>query len=135
MILVDAGPLVALIDRGEQDHERCVATLSNLSAPMVTTWPAFTEAMYLLGSAGGWKAQEALWKLLDRGDLELVPLDDALRDRTQALMAKYRDIPMDLADATLVAAAEALGLTRVFTLDRDFQVYRLRGKRKFEVIP
>ena len=135
MILVDAGPLVALIDRGEPDHERCVETLSRLTAPMVTTWPAFTEAMYLLGSAGGWKAQEALWKLLDRGDLELVPLDDALRDRTQALMAKYRDIPMDLADATLVAAAEALGLTRVFTLDRDFQVYRLRGKRKFEVIP
>jgi predicted nucleic acid-binding protein len=102
---------------------------------MVTTWPAFTEAMYLLGSAGGWKAQEALWKLLDRGDLQLVPIDDAVQDRTQALMAKYRDLPMDLADATLVAAAEALGVTRVFTLDRDFQVYRSRGKRKFEVIP
>ena len=60
MILVDAGPLIALIDRGEPDHERCVETLSKLTAPMVTTWPAFTEAMYLLGSAGGWKAQEAL---------------------------------------------------------------------------
>ena len=135
MILVDAGPLIALIDRGEQDHERCVETLASLTAPMVTTWPAFTEAMYLLGSAGGWTAQETLWKLVDRGDLQLVPLDDAVRDRTQALMAKYRDLPMDLADATLVAAAEALGVTRVFTLDRDFQVYRWRGKRKFEVIP
>lgn len=135
MILVDAGPLIALIDRGEPDHERCVETLSSLAAPMVTTWPAFTEAMYLLGSAGGWKAQEALWKLLDRGDLQLVPLDDALHRRTRALMAKYRDLPMDLADATLVAAAETLGLTRIFTLDRDFQVYRWRGKRKFEVLP
>ena len=135
MILVDAGPLIALIDRGERDHERCVETLSNLTAPMVTTWPAFTEAMYLLGSAGGWKAQETLWKLLDRGDLQLVPLDDAGQGRTQALMAKYRDTPMDLADATLVAAAEALGLTRIFSLDRDFQVYRWKGKRKFEVIP
>ena len=135
MILVDAGPLIALIDRGEPDHERCVETLSRLTAPMVTTWPAWTEAMYLLGGAGGWKAQEALWKLLDRGDLQLVPLDGAVQDRTQALIAKYRDMPMDFADATLVAAAEALGLTRVFTLDRDFQVYRWRGKRKFEVIP
>jgi len=135
VILVDAGPLIALIDRGERDHERCVETLSNLTAPMVTTWPAFTEAMYLLGSAGGWKAQETLWKLLDRGDLQLVPLDDAGQGRTQALMAKYRDTPMDLADATLVAAAEALGLTRIFSLDRDFQVYRWKGKRKFEVIP
>ena len=68
-------------------------------------------------------------------DLQLVPLDGAVQDRTQALMAKYRDMPMDLANATLVAAAEALGLTRVFTLDRDFQVYRWRGKRKFAVIP
>jgi len=135
VILVDAGPLIALIDRGERDHERCVETLSSLTAPMVTTWPVFTEAMYLLGSAGGWKAQEALWKLLDRRDLQLVPLDDSVQDRTRALMAKYRDMPMDLADATLVAAAEALGLTRVFTLDRDFQVYRWRGKRKFEVLP
>ena len=135
MILVDAGPLVALIDRGEPDHERCVETLSSLAAPMVTTWPALTEAMYLLGSAGGWKAQEALWKLLERGDLQLVPLDDSVQNRTRALMAKYRDMPMDLADASLVAAAEALDLKRVFTLDRDFQVYRWKGKRKFETLP
>ncbi len=135
MILVDAGPLIALVDRGEPDHDRCVKALSSLTAPMVTTWPAFTEGMYLLGSAGGFKAQESLWKVLDRGDLQLVPIDDAVRDRTQVLMAKYRDMPMDLADATLVAAAEALGLTRIFTLDHDFQVYRWKGKRKFEVIP
>lgn len=102
---------------------------------MVTTWPAFTEAMYLLGSAGGWNAQEALWKLLERGDLQLVPLDQPLQDRTRALMAKYEDMPMDLADASLVAAAEALGSPRVFTLDSDFRVYRWKGKRKFEILP
>ena len=135
MILVDAGPLVAMIDRGEPDHQRCVETLSSLAAPMVTTWPALTEAMCLLGSAGGWKAQEALWKLLERGDLQLVPLDDALQSRTRALMTRYRDLPMDLADASLVAAAEVLNLTRVFTLDRDFRVYLWKGKRKFEVLP
>ena len=135
MILVDAGPLVALVDRGEQDHELCVKTLSSLSAPMVTTWPAFTEAMDLLGSAGGWKAQEALWKLLERGDLQLVPLETSLQNRTRVLMTRYRDMPMDLADASLVAVAEALGLTRVFTLDGDFQVYRWKGKRRFETFP
>jgi predicted nucleic acid-binding protein len=135
VILVDAGPLVALIDRGEPDHERCIEALSRLTAPMVTTWPALTEAMYLLGGAGGWKAQEALWKLLERGDLQLVSLDDALLNRTRALMGKYRDTPMDLADASLVAVAEALDVARVFTLDRDFQVYRWKGRRKFEVVP
>lgn len=135
MILVDAGPLVALIDRGESDHERCVEALSNLTAPMVTTWPALTEAMYLVGGAGGWKAQEALWKLLERGDLQLVPLDDPLQKRTRALMSKYRDTPMDLADASLVAVAEALDLARVFTLDNDFQIYRWKGRREFEIVP
>lgn len=135
MIVVDAGPLVALIDRGEADHGRCVEALSSLTAPMVTTWPALTEAMYLVGSAGGWKAQDALWKLLERGDLQLVPLDDALQKRTRALMSKYQDTPMDLADASLVAVAEALDVARVFTLDRDFRVYRWRGKREFEIIP
>ncbi len=135
MILVDAGPLVAVIDRGEADHERCLMALSSLSAPMITTWPAFTEAMYLLGSAGGWKAQDGLWKLLERGDLQLVPLDDPLQSRIRVLMAKYKDLPMDLADASLVAAAEALGITRVFTLDRDFRVYRWKGKRRFEIVP
>ena len=135
MILVDAGPLVALIDRGEPDHQRCVKALSGLTAPMVTTWPALTEAMYLVGGAGGWKAQDALWKLLERGDLQLVPLDDRLKKRTRALMSKYRDTPMDLADASLVAVAEALDLARVFTLDNDFQIYRWKGKKRFEIVP
>ena len=135
MILVDAGPLVALIDRGEADHERCIEASSNLTAPLVTTWPAFTEAMYLVGGAGGWKAQEALWKLLERGDLRLVPLDESLQSRTRTLMSKYRDTPMDLADASLVAVAEELDVRRIFTLDRDFQIYRWKGKRKFEVVP
>ena len=62
-------------------------------------------------------------------------MDDPLRERTRALMGKYRDTPMDLADASLVAAAEALDVTRVFTLDRDFQVYRWKGRRKFEAVP
>ena len=135
MILVDAGPLIAIIDRGEPDHRICVEALSSLTGPMLTTWPALTEAIYLLGRAGGWPAQEALWKLLVRDDLQLVDLDQSLLRRTRALMKKYVDVPMDLADATLVAAAEKLKLNRILTLDSDFQIYRLAGKRYFEVIP
>lgn len=135
MTLTDAGPLVALLDRGEADHPRCVAALSVLSAPLLTTWPALTEAMYLLGDAGGWKAQSALWKLLERADLVLAELDSSAIERARTLMEKYRDLPMDLADATLVAVAEARKLKRVFTLDRDFQVYRLGGRSGFEIVP
>ncbi|MCP4406550.1 MAG: PIN domain-containing protein [Gammaproteobacteria bacterium] len=135
MILVDAGPLIALLDSGEVDHESCVGSLTKLTAPMITTWPALTEAMYLLGGAGGWKAQEALWKLVHRGDLQLIDLDQPLQTRAQALMAKYRDIPMDLADASLVAVAESHGLRRIFTLDGDFRIYRYKGRQSFEIIP
>ncbi len=135
MTLVDAGPLIALLDKGEADHQICVNALEALTAPLVTTWPALTEAMYLLGSAGGWHAQQALWKLVVRGDLQLIDLDETLRQRIQALMAKYQNVPMDLADASLVAVAETIDVKRIFTLDSDFHIYRIKGRQAFETIP
>ena len=135
MILVGAGPLVAIIDRGEADHARCVATLTSITLPLVTTWPALTEAMYLLGEAASWPGQEALWRLVERGDLEIVEISPSARGRIRVLMDKYRDLPMDLADASLVALAEERRLNRVFTLDRDFRVYRLPRGASFDVIP
>ncbi len=134
MILVDAGPLVALIERDEPDHERCRTALASLTPPLLTTWPALTEAMYLLGSSGR-TAQEALWRVVLRRDIELHELDEAQLARSRELMEKYRDLPMDLADATLVAAAEARGLDQVFTLDRDFATYRLHGRRRITIVP
>jgi len=102
---------------------------------MITTWPVLTEAMYLLGDAGGWTAQRALWGMIERDVLVLADLEPSGVARARALMEKYRDAPMDIADATLVAVAEARSLKRVFTLDSDFAVYRLRGREAFELIP
>lgn len=102
---------------------------------MLITWPVFTEAMYLLGDAGGWKAQTSLWALLTRGDIEIIELTREAVERSRSLMEKYSDTPMSLADATLVAVAEQLGLKRVFTLDSDFDVYRFRGRQRFEKLP
>lgn len=135
MTLTDAGPLIALIDRGEDAHKRCVAALATLRAPMITTWPAFTEAMYLLGDAAGWPAQEALWRLVERGDLELAVIDGPLLHRARALMERYRDTPMDLADATLVALAEDRGYRRIFTLDKHFHVYRVGNRQTLTIVP
>ncbi len=135
MTLTDAGPLVALLDQEESDHAKCVEQLQVLRAPMVTTWPAFTEAMYLVGEGLGWRGQEALWRILRRGDLRLVETSASTVSRMERLMSKYRDVPMDLADASLVAVAEERGLTKVFTLDRDFRVYRLLGRRAFVIVP
>lgn len=136
MILTDAGPLIALVDKGEPDHDACVACLPNLSGPMVTTWPAFAEAMYLLGEAGGWRAQESLWSMLQQGDLEITFQGPDDYERMRALMQKYRDQPMDLADASLVRLAEERSLPDIFTLDeRDFRTYRIRGRQTFRIWP
>jgi predicted nucleic acid-binding protein len=134
-MLTDAGPLIALIDADEPDHERCRTALETIRLPLLTTWPAFTEAMYLLARAGGAQGQDALWRLTLRGDLQILSPSAPTIERTAALMEKYADRPMDLADASLVALAEERDLTRIFTLDADFHIYRIKGRRRFEVIP
>ncbi len=136
MILTDAGPLVAILDRGETHHRACVACLAELTGPMLTTWPAFTEAMYLLGEAGGWVAQDALWGLVEQGDVEIVVPAPGQFPRMRALMEKYRDRPMDLADASLVVLAEERALRDIFTLDHsDFQIYRIHRRQTFRLWP
>jgi uncharacterized protein len=133
--LTDAGPLVALIDADEPDHARCLDALTQLSLPLVTTWPAFTEAMYLLGRAAGWRGQEPLWRMTLREDLIIALPSAAANKRAARLMERYADRPMDLADATLVALAEERRLKRIFTLDADFHIYRLHGRQAFEIVP
>jgi predicted nucleic acid-binding protein len=135
MTLVDAGPLVALIDSREPDHERCVAALRSIDLPLLTTWSAFTEAMYLLGRSGGWAAQKALWRLVLNQDLEVTEQPPKASERISKLMERYADRPMDLADATLVTLAEELGVKRIFTLDADFSIYRIHGRARFELLP
>ena len=134
MILVDSGPLVATIHAGDRHHTRCRNTLRSLREPLATVWPVVTEAMYLLGFS--WKAQDALWSMLASEMLKLILLDAKDAPRMRELMRKYRDLPMDFADAALVCVAERQKLRRVFTLDRrDFEIYRPRTLESFEICP
>jgi predicted nucleic acid-binding protein len=134
--LADTGPLVALIDEGQGEvHLTCVAELASLSGPLLTTWPCFTEAMYFLGDLKGWSGQEALWGFIERGALRIHLPAVTETKRMRVLMEKYFDTPMDLADASLVAAAETQKLHRIFTLDSDFRVYRINGTTGFDVLP
>lgn len=136
MTLTDTGPLVALINRNDPNHVRCVAAIKQLPyGPLVTTWPCFTEAMYLVFRAGGFPAQAALWQLRSSNRLRLYDLSDSEADRMAELMETYRDRPMDLADASLVAAYEHLGRIRLFTLDNDFRIYRLADGSALELAP
>jgi len=135
MILTDTGPIVAIMDRADEDHKLCVAALSGLRGPMTTTWPALTEAMHLIGARAGWKAQDTLLGLVNRGDVVLKDLESAEVDRCRELMSKYKSLPMDLSDASLVVLAERLRTRRIFTLDSDFRVYRVQGRQGFEIVP
>lgn len=136
MTLIDTGLLVALLNRNDPNHNACAeATKTLTSGPLVTTWPCFTEAMYLIYRAGGYAGQEALWRLIEAGRLLLHGLIEAEATRIAELMGKYQDLPMDFADASLIAAAERLNTRRIFTLDRDFYVYRFADGTAVEVVP
>jgi uncharacterized protein len=134
--LTDAGPLIALVNRNDPHHAECVAALGGLpAAPLLTTWPCFTEAMYLLLRAGGFPAQRDLWRMVIDGRLVLHDLNNQEITRTADLMDKYQDRPMDLADATIIATAEILDLRDVFAIDQDFHMYRLGDGSTLRVIP
>jgi predicted nucleic acid-binding protein len=134
VILVDAGPLVALVDRDDQQHGRCVAALEGLREPLGTVWPPLVEAMYLLGDLP--QAQDAVWEMLARGAVQLLPLALGDMPRIRELLRQYADRRMDLADAALVRVAEREGIRKIFTVDRkDFGVYRLHGRVRPTGIP
>lgn len=136
MILVDTGPLVALFDPKDAQHQRCRRVLEDVREVLRTTVPVLTEAFHILGpdSIGS----DRLREFVMRGGLPVFFLDDASLTRGFELMEQYADHPMDLADASIVVAAESFPTRKVFTVDRsDFHTYRIRrGHRHhgFEVL-
>jgi uncharacterized protein len=131
MILADTGPLVALFDPQDEHHQRCVEALSTIREPIFTTTPVLTEAFHMLGPASA--GSKALRAFVERTGLQVWFLERPALQRAFKLMDDYADHPMDLADASLVVAAESLGVRRIFTLDRrDFESYRVRrGHRRY----
>ncbi|MDO8430815.1 MAG: PIN domain-containing protein [Candidatus Binatus sp.] len=131
-LLVDAGPLIALIDRDDPWHAACRDAVE-IQDRLLTVWPAFAEAMYMLGKIGG---QDQLFELVDRHAIGFASLGPADFPRMRELMRKYRDLPMDLADAALVRVAEREKISRIFTTDRgDFELYRPHRLGRFRILP
>lgn len=125
MILLDTGPIVALFDPKDGSHKRVREQLRPIREPLVTTVPVLTEAFHLLDPAS--QGSVALGAFVRGGGTRVFELEGSGLSRALDLMDTYRDHPMDLADASLVVAAESLRTTRVFTLDRDdFTSYRAR---------
>jgi uncharacterized protein len=133
-VLVDTGPLVAVLSAADQHHEACVNVLRTLPAPLFSCWPVITEAVWLLR-----RYPDAIQRLLgsiDEGLLALLPLEGSEAKGIAGVMRRYRDIKPQLADAALVYLAERESIDTIFTLDRrDFSVYRSGRKRSFQILP
>jgi len=136
MILTDTGPLVALFDPKDNQHQYCRTVLETLNESLMSTIPVLTEAFHLLTPDS--RGADALKDFITKGGLKLWFFDKVTIRTALKLMEIYHDRPMDLADASLVTAAQTLKITRIFTIDRnDFEIYRIRigyHYKHFEVI-
>lgn len=132
-VLLDSGCIVALLDRNEARHRECVDAVSMIGAPLVTCEAVLAEACYLV--RGLPRAAAAILENVEAGTF-LVPFNlSSSAQAVRALMHKYSDLPMDLADGCLVHLAGLLATGRILTLDSDFTIYRWGRNRPFEIIP
>jgi predicted nucleic acid-binding protein len=129
--LIDTGAILALLDASDPWHGDCAAAVRGIELPLVTSAAVVTEALHFLIDHRLPRA----WRFFRSPTITLLPIgNDDLPD-LERLMTKYADRPMDFADATLVRLAEREGLTTILTVDRDFEVYRIGGRKAFRVLP
>ncbi len=132
--LIDTGAILALLDRGDRWHPRCVEAFQGLRLPLATSAAVLAELFHLVGDHP--EEIAATWGFLRSGAVTILPIVDEDLPEIQALMGKYHDRPMDFADATLVHVAHRESLSTVFTVDNnDFETYRIDGKRRFHIVP
>lgn len=131
-IIADAGPLVAYLDKGEEHHEWVCSALAELSEPMLTCDAVLVETAFVLSRKG--KSPEIVFKLLEE---ELVTAAFEIsrhRRELTALMQTYRGVPISVTDACLVRMSELHRASVVFTLDRDFLIYRRHGRQRIPIL-
>lgn len=125
MIIVDTGAFVALFNRRDAAHLAAQKAFAEIQEPLITTFPVITETCYFLAETVNHTAQSNFLKSFVLGAFQIFDLESTHIDRMIVLMEKYADLPMDMADASLVVLAEQLNSGRILTVDRrDFSVYR-----------
>ncbi len=133
-ILLDTGPLVALLAKNDAHHRICVETLAALPPPLFTCWPVLTEAAWLLRNQ-----HRPLDRIVDAhaaGMFDLLPLESGSLAEIAAILRRYEDSGLQFADAALVYLAERENIRTVFTLDRhDFSIIRLKRNRTLRLLP
>ena len=132
LIIADTGFFLALANSRDRDHATATGALNDLAEPLITTWPVLTETCHLMVARLGPRAAETFMASAAKGAFEIFALTDEHLPRILELMRKYRDLPMDLADGSLVILAEHIGSGRIFSTDRrDFGAYRWKSRRPF----
>jgi hypothetical protein len=131
-ILADSSFFVALYNRREAAHLRCIEAYRALDAPLVTCEACITEAFHILGHADA--AVDAIFTSIEDGSLEAAFQLGLHAHAIGGLLRKYRDTPADFADACLIAMANQLGTGDILTLDSDFRHYRWRRNRAFNLL-
>lgn len=131
-ILLDTGPMVALFDFSDQYHQRAIDFLSKTQTSFITSEACITEVMYLLSFSQ--EAQGDFLRWIMAGAVKVPELSLQSRILIVDRFEKYKDLPMDYADGTLISLAKTLGIKDVFTFDSDFEVYRIDGRKKFKIL-
>jgi len=132
MTLLDTGPLVAMLDRNDEHHVWATGRVRGVRKPLIVCEAALSETCFLLAKLPRARVQLRLW--IENGPLAHRPLDAPIVSHALALMARYANVPMSFADACLVALAETLPGARIFTLDRDFLIYRHEDGRPLSLL-
>ena len=130
--LIDSGPLIALFDSSDQYHQKALEFIKKNKSPLITTIASITETLHLLDFNRN--AQIDFLEWVSRGSVEIHTIENADFQRIKELTEKYRDLPMDFADSCLVLLAEKLDINTIATIDRDFSIYRIKGRKKFKII-
>ena len=126
-VVVDTGPIVAMLDADEANHDWVMSQVQRLRAPLVTCEAVLTEAAFLMSRAG--VDSSVVPQLVTRGFVTIAKLFDDEAAQIVRLMARYRNVPMSLTDACLVRLVERTPNATLFTLDSDFSIYRQKGRR------
>jgi hypothetical protein len=131
-VLIDSGPLIALFDASDKYHQDAVDFIKRNKFKLVTTIASITETLHLLDFNRN--AQIDFLEWVQRGAVEIHNIENTDFQRLKELTEKYRDLPMDFTDSCLVYLAEKLNLNTIATIDRDFSIYRIHGRKKFKTI-
>jgi predicted nucleic acid-binding protein len=133
-VLIDVGPIVALVRKYEEHHAACEHEVNRLRLPLLTCWPVVTEAAWLLRNDP--VALTGVFEMFRTGDFKFLPMDETALPAVQAYLNRYADLPAQFADACLLHLADREGIRTIFTLDRrDFQVYRIGRNRPLRLLP